>query len=599
MAPSNVVNIPGMVDSRRLIVRALAPAMGGEIVVSGKGGKPSPTATLEALAYEVMGWERLAREVGVAVSSADNLCTQAAQALGIGDQWRAIRASLSSEKMIPRQVKKAGREAAVNRLKREARKASTDAKPDDGPKKLKGAALIDFVREGFAVELDAWGGHISVNGEVLKKAEHFYLKLADEHNVEAGKEAAIDTIAYIAEQNKKDRVLDYLDSLSDIEPLGDEDWENIAGFVLGTTESFDNLAFRKGLIAAVARAKDPGCKVDECPVLQGPQGLRKSTALATLAGESNFNDRLSDFDNKDVFQELHSCWFHEIGEFDRITNKKDSADMKSFVSKSFDTFRAPYAKSPETFQRRCVLWGTVNPPIFLVDNTGNRRYPIIKVREVIDIEKLKAFRDRIWAKAILAYESGESWHYTTEETRLINQRAQEFMYEDSWEPDIANYLHERQETTLNDVLRSIGLEVGKVGGRETSRAAKILIGLGWEKGVRRREGSSFISPWIPPQGEAPTPQGEAPTPQGEAPTPPGTEPLPVKLAAEVEAITEAVEAGEFSPEFYQGSLSTEEKRQVFAALPTGIQAKIHNLKKTQKGVNTETASSAKPSYSEQ
>src|SRR6185312_14664053 len=65
------------------------------------------------------------------------------------------------------------------------------------------------------------------------------------------------------------------------------------------------------LISAVARVFDPGCKVDTVPILEGAQGIRKSSALRVLAGPEFFNDTPIDLNSKDAYSAIQGCWFVE------------------------------------------------------------------------------------------------------------------------------------------------------------------------------------------------------------------------------------------------------------------------------------------------
>ena len=70
----------------------------------------------------------------------------------------------------------------------------------------------------------------------------------------------------------------------------------IAGFRLtwgAVDTAYSRPAGSRWLILTVARIFGPGTKADSCPILEGPQGIRKSKALRTLAGEY-FTDDLAD-----------------------------------------------------------------------------------------------------------------------------------------------------------------------------------------------------------------------------------------------------------------------------------------------------------------
>jgi len=77
---------------------------------------------------------------------------------------------------------------------------------------------------------------------------------------------------------------------------------------------------RKSLIAAVARAMNPGCKVDTMLVLEGEQGIGKSQTLQALAEPWVLED-LSDMKSKDCKQEIQGHWFVEASELDAMVSR--------------------------------------------------------------------------------------------------------------------------------------------------------------------------------------------------------------------------------------------------------------------------------------
>ena len=68
------------------------------------------------------------------------------------------------------------------------------------------------------------------------------------------------------------------------------------------------------MISAVARIMEPGCQADYALVLEGPQGIRKSSALRILAGGEHFSDSAaSGFErHKDARDHLRGKWIIEL-----------------------------------------------------------------------------------------------------------------------------------------------------------------------------------------------------------------------------------------------------------------------------------------------
>jgi len=169
---------------------------------------------------------------------------------------------------------------------------------------------------------------------------------------------------------------------------------------------------RKTLVAAVTRIYHPGTKFDTVPVLDGAQGIGKSTMWKALAGDEYFSDALSltDMDDKSGAEKLQGFWIIEIGELAGM-KKADIEKVKSFLSTSDDKYRPSYGKVVESHPRQCVVVATVNGEHgYLRDITGNRRFWIVKCRQAEKTVRWKItpeVRDQIWAEAKYYYEQGE------------------------------------------------------------------------------------------------------------------------------------------------------------------------------------------------
>lgn len=169
---------------------------------------------------------------------------------------------------------------------------------------------------------------------------------------------------------------------------------------------------RKTFAAAVARVMCPGIKFDCVPVLDGEQGIGKSSIVKDLVTPEYYSESLSltDMDDKAGAEKLQGFWVVEIGELAGM-KKADIEKVKSFLSTSDDKYRPSYGRVVESHPRQCIIIGTVNGERgYLRDITGNRRFWIVKVHQKTQKQNwlfTQADRDQFWAEAKAIWESGE------------------------------------------------------------------------------------------------------------------------------------------------------------------------------------------------
>lgn len=248
----------------------------------------------------------------------------------------------------------------------------------------------------------------------------------------------------------------------------------------------------KTLVGAVARVFNPGCKFDQMLVLEGEQGIGKSTLISILGGQWYGDVSITDTD-KDTIDAMRGCWIVEVSEM--VCSRKVEADkLKSFLSKATDRVRLAYRRNAEDYPRQSIFIGTINPEDngYLKDPTGNRRFwPVYCTK--IDFSGLKADRDQLWAEAVIRYFKGEKLFLDNKDIQVMaHTETEKRMFKDPWLDVIEDWLNKkdvetgkiRYVVTSKEILEEcIGLSISRVGQRELSRVSNIMCkDLNFEKG---------------------------------------------------------------------------------------------------------------------
>jgi predicted P-loop ATPase len=261
---------------------------------------------------------------------------------------------------------------------------------------------------------------------------------------------------------------------------------------LGTDDNlYTQIVGRCMLVAAVARIYDPGCKVDNVPIIEGGQGIGKSSALRTLF-DPWFTDEIADLGSKDAAMQAAGVWGVEMAELDAMSHP-EAARAKAFISRTKDRFRPPYGRRVVEVPRSSVLWGTTNSDTYLKDETGGRRFWPIRARK-IKLDGLRRNRDQLWAEALEYYLAGTPWWIDNPEVyRAATEEQAERYVGDPWDNIIQGLTELNDELSIAQVLTAVGVETGRQNQSEMNRVARCLKALGW---TRVQAGTGRDRRWI-------------------------------------------------------------------------------------------------------
>lgn len=273
-------------------------------------------------------------------------------------------------------------------------------------------------------------------------------------------DVAGEAVQAVARDRTFNPVTDYLDSLRWDGTKRIDTWTSL---YLGVEPTDYTAAVgARWLISAVARAYKPGTKVDHCLILEGDQGLQKSTALEILGGEW-FTDEIADLGSKDAAMQACGVWIIEISELDGMS-RADVGKVKAFMSRRTGRFRPPYGRRIGEYPRQCVFAGSANHNTYLRDETGGRRFwPVTCTRILTD--DLARDRDKLWAEAVARYRGGAVWWLDSAELNTDAAEEQAARFEgDPWQEAIAAWIiaPEQRYDSMGHPVGALESEAGSV-----------------------------------------------------------------------------------------------------------------------------------------
>jgi predicted P-loop ATPase len=246
---------------------------------------------------------------------------------------------------------------------------------------------------------------------------------------------------------------------------------------------------RMFLISMVVRIFEPGCKADYMLVLEGPQGVLKSSACHVLS-DPWFSDNLPEVSGgKDVSQHLRGKWLIEVPEMHAMLNSRvEAAKLKAFISRTTERYRPPWGRMEVIEPRQCVFIGTTNQDAYLRDETGGRRFWPVKCGD-IDIDGLSENRAQLFAETVYAWRCAEHWWPDRDFEREHMEPEQDARFEvDAWNDATVRHLQTVVRATIPDVaVNALGLQLGRLGVPEQKRIAAILLRLGWKSRRNKHE----------------------------------------------------------------------------------------------------------------
>lgn len=302
-------------------------------------------------------------------------------------------------------------------------------------------------------------------------------------------------ILHVAAERRYHPVKRYLEGL---EWDGTERWGALASSSFGVEPTPLVVAMlQRWGVAAVARAFQPGCQVDQVLVLQGEQGLRKSTFFEVMGGEWFGSDDVSTGIEgvRQLSRKWIWCWDELAG-----MGKRERASLDGFVTRRTDMLR-PMFREWIDHPRTTVIAATANPEDLFDNPEGLRRWHVVPVRRKMAAGEIAAIRDQLWAEAAARYLTGEHWYLDGDEELAHAAHMANFRVVGAWDQRLAEWVRSpacillstfggrRGWVTTHDALEALDVPLKDRSLRHTSEVGASLRRVGCDP-VRSASGQA-------------------------------------------------------------------------------------------------------------
>lgn len=314
------------------------------------------------------------------------------------------------------------------------------------------------------MEIDNWTHDVVVRkeGKIVKDADSLYLdvvRLAQDMRFNS----KFLTKTFISDLIKANAV--YKDNV--LEFFNNEKWDGKSRLTqIKRSLCFDDsdmwkfrLWLRQGAALVFNKGESTDVQRNFMLILfSSKQGNGKSTLAKKLSiGTNSFGDSTIDLKSKESVRRAYESWIYEYPELSSMFRKADVNMLKTFITASAQNFRLPYDKFFTKYPTRTSIIGTTNDEEIFIDDTGSRRFLVVKANWCRDDWTNINSVDwrQVWLQALEEYRKGMPICMTGEEQEANDKQNENFSYTNAATYKLMDYVGNKEE--ISDAICEIKL----------------------------------------------------------------------------------------------------------------------------------------------